>query len=187
LSQRTADGSAPAFSDYGLIALGVPRNPAIERNRDPAFHDLGACGPERTDKKNDASFCGLFRTPTLRNVALRKTFFHNGRFHDLREVVEFYVTRDITPERWYAKNADGHVDPYDDLPAEYAANINHDAPFEGQKPGAKPRLSAREIDEVVAFMHTLTDGFVSANPYRVERAKTMATAAAANPAVAGRH
>ena len=179
LSQRALDGGAPAFSDYGLIALAVPRNPAIERNRDPAFHDLGACGPERTDKKADASFCGLFRTPTLRNVALRKTFFHNGRFHDLREVVEFYVTRDITPERWYAKNAHGNVNVYDDLPPEYDANVNCDAPFEGQKPGAKPRLDAREIDDVVAFMQTLTDGFVAVNPYRIERAKAVAASAKA--------
>jgi cytochrome c peroxidase len=178
-SQRTADGGAPAFSDYGLIALGVPRNPAIERNREPAFHDLGACGPERTDKKTDASFCGLFRTPTLRNVALRRTFFHNGRFHDLREVVEFYVTRDITPARWYAKSADGHVSPYDDLPVQYDANINRDSPFEGQKPGVKPRLDAHEIDDVVAFMKTLTDGFVASNPYRAERAKATAQSARA--------
>jgi cytochrome c peroxidase len=181
LSQRTLDGGAPAFSDYGLIALGVPRNPAIERNRDAAFHDLGACGPERTDKKADASFCGLFRTPTLRNVALRETFFHNGRFHDLREVVEFYVTRDITPERWYAKDADGHANAYDDLPAEYRANVNRDAPFEGQKPGAKPRLDAREIGDVVAFMKTLTDGYVASNPYRAERAKAAAHAQQAPP------
>ena len=179
LSQRTADGGAPAFSDYGLIALGVPRNRAIERDRDPAFHDLGACGPERTDKRTDASFCGLFRTPTLRNVALRHTFFHNGRFHDLREVVEFYVTRDITPERWYAKRADGRVNAYDDLPVQYDANINHDAPFEGQKPGATPRLDAHEIDDVVAFMKTLTDGFLAANPYRAERAKETAQSAKA--------
>jgi cytochrome c peroxidase len=161
LSERTLDGGAPALSDYGLIALGVPRNPAIERNRDAAFHDLGA--------------------PTLRNVALRETFFHNGRFHDLREVVEFYVTRDITPARWYAKDAAGRTDAYDDLPAEYRANVNREAPFEGQKPGAKPRLDAREIDDVVAFLKTLTDGYVAANPYRAERAKTMAQAAKASP------
>jgi len=169
LSQRTADGSAPAFSDYGLIALAVPRNAAIARNRDPEFHDLGACGPERKDKTGDAKFCGLFRTPTLRNVALRKTFFHNGKFHDLRDVVDFYVTRDIAPERWYPKNADDSVRLYDDLPAPYRANINRDPPFEGQKPGAKPRLDTREIDDVVAFMKTLDDGYLSENPYRAER------------------
>jgi cytochrome c peroxidase len=169
LSQRVADGGPPALSDYGLIALAVPRNPTIARNRDATFHDLGACGPERKDKAGDAAFCGLFRTPTLRNVALRRTFFHNGRFHDLAEVIAFYVTRDITPERWYAKNADGSVRLYDDLPAPYQANINRDAPFEGQKPGMKPRLDPREIDDVVAFMRTLTDGYLVENPYRAER------------------
>jgi cytochrome c peroxidase len=181
LSQRTADGSAPSFSDYGLIALGVPRNDAIARNRDSAFFDLGACGPERTDKRDDAEFCGLFRTPTLRNVALRKTFFHNGRFHDLREVVEFYVTRDITPEKWYAKSDDGSVRLYDDLPATYRGNINRDPPFEDQKPGATPRLDADEIDDVVEFMKTLTDGYLDANPYRAERARMMAGHEAAVP------
>ncbi|MEO7433359.1 MAG: cytochrome c peroxidase, partial [Dokdonella sp.] len=99
LSRRPLDGSPPALSDYGLIALGVPRNTRIPRNADTSFHDLGACGPERTDKRGQADFCGLFRTPTLRNVALRRTFFHNGKFQSLRDVVAFYVTRDITPER----------------------------------------------------------------------------------------
>lgn len=171
LSGRTLDGGAPALSDYGLIALGVPRNPKIPRNADPGFFDLGACGPERKDKAGQADFCGLFRTPTLRNVALRHTFFHNGEFHTLRDVVEFYVTRDITPERWYSKNPDGSVRVYDDLPAEYRGNINRDAPFEGQRPGAKPRLDQHEIDDIVAFMATLTDGYLDANPYRAERRK----------------
>lgn len=177
VSQRGLDGSAPALSDYGLIALGVPRNPRILRNADPAFHDLGACGPERKDKAGQAEFCGLFRTPTLRNVALRRSFFHNGGMHSLRETIEFYLTRDITPERWYAKGADGKVRRYDDLPPEYHANINRDAPFADQKPGARPRLDAGEIDDLVAFLRTLSDGYLAQNPYRAERARAAAGAA----------
>jgi cytochrome c peroxidase len=169
ISRRALDGSAPALSDYGLIALGVPRNPRISRNTDPAFHDLGACGPERKDKAGQAEYCGLFRTPTLRNVALRKTFFHNGGFHSLRDVVAFYVTRDITPQRWYPRRSDGGVDVYDDLPAQYRDNLNREAPFEGQRQGATPRLDANGIDAIVAFLGTLTDGYVSENPYRAER------------------
>lgn len=169
LSRRGLDGTPPAFSDYGLIALAVPRNANIARNRDPAFFDLGACGPEREDKANQDEYCGLFRTPTLRNVALRSAFFHNGKFHDLREVIEFYVTRDITPERWYAKDANGRTVLYDDLPAPYHANINRDPPFAGQKPGARPALSKSEIDDIVAFMHTLSDGYLKDSPYRAER------------------
>lgn len=169
LSKRGLDGTPPAFSDYGLIALAVPRNEAIVRNRDARFFDLGACGPERTDKAGQAEYCGLFRTPTLRNVALRNSFFHNGKFHDLRDVVDFYVTRDITPERWYAKDAVGKTIVYDDLPAPYHANINRDPPFAGQHARAKPALSATEIDDVVAFMRTLSDGYLKDNPYREER------------------
>jgi cytochrome c peroxidase len=33
---------------------------------------------------------GAFRIPSLRNVALRAPFFHNGRFNTLREVIDFY-------------------------------------------------------------------------------------------------
>ena len=169
LSKRGLDGTPPAFSDYGLIALAVPRNANLARNRDPAFFDLGACGPERRDKTGQSEYCGLFRTPTLRNVALRSTFFHNGKFHDLREVVEFYVTRDIAPERWYAKDAHGKTILYDDLPGAYHANINRDPPFDGQHSGATPRLSGVEIDDLVAFLKTLTDGWLKTNPYRETR------------------
>lgn len=39
LSQRQPDGAFPAFSDFGLIALGVPRNRALAVNRDPAYFE----------------------------------------------------------------------------------------------------------------------------------------------------
>ena len=173
LSKRGLDGTPPALSDYGLIALAVPRNANLARNRDPTFFDLGACGPERHDKAGQREYCGLFRTPTLRNVALRGAFFHNGKFHDLREVVEFYVTRDITPERWYTKDASGKTVAYDDLPPQYYANINRDPPFDAQRPGATPRLSGAEINDLVAFLKTLTDGWLKTSPYREARSDAM--------------
>ncbi len=83
--------------------------------------------------------------------------------------MDFYVTRDITPQRWYAKDALGHAVAYDDLPAQYHDNINRDPPFADQKPGAAPHLTSKEIDDVVAFMQTLTDGYLKDNPYRAER------------------
>lgn len=33
---------------------------------------------------------GTFRTPGLRNVGLRRSFFHNGKFTSLEEVIDFY-------------------------------------------------------------------------------------------------
>ena len=159
-SERGNDGTPPQFTDYGLIALGVPRNRAISANADPNFFDLGACGPLRTDLAGQADYCGLFRTPSLRNVALRQTFYHNGSEHDLRKAVEFYVERDTEPAKWYPRDADGRVMKFDDLPAQYRDNINMDPPFGGM-PGDKPALSLAEIDDIVAFLRTLTDGYIS--------------------------
>jgi cytochrome c peroxidase len=157
-SERANDGTPPQFTDYGLIAIGVPRNREIPANADPAFFDLGACGPLRTDLAGRTEYCGLFRTPSLRNVALRKTFYHNGSEHDLRKAIEFYVERDTAPERWYPRDAGGRVMKYDDLPARYHGNINNEPPF-GGKPGDPPVLSAAEIDDIAAFLGTLTDGY----------------------------
>src|SRR5262249_31610832 len=83
ISQRGNDGTPPQFTDYGLIALGLPRNAGIPANKNPDYFDLGLCGPLRTDFAKRMDYCGLFRTPTLRNVALRKVFFHNGVAHSL--------------------------------------------------------------------------------------------------------
>jgi cytochrome c peroxidase len=158
VSQRGSDGTPPQFTDYGLIALGVPRNRDIPANKDPHYFDLGLCGPLRADFAGREEYCGLFRTPTLRNVAVRQTFFHNGVFHSLRQAVEFYVERETNPGRWYAHRAHGSVDKYDDLPPAAKTNVNMDPPFD-RNPGDKPALSSSEIDDVVAFLKTLTDGY----------------------------
>jgi cytochrome c peroxidase len=157
LSEPANDGEPPQFTDFGLIAIAVPRNAAIPANADPAYVDLGLCGPLRTDFKGRTEYCGLFKTPTLRNVALRKSFFHNGTFHTLRDAVAFYASRDTDPGHWYPRNADGTVRQYDDLPKAYWPNLNQDPPFNGKKPGDRPALNDAEIDDIVAFLRTLTD------------------------------
>jgi cytochrome c peroxidase len=157
VSQRAKDGSPPQFSDFGLIAVGVPRNRALAVNRDPKFYDLGACGPERTDLGHRAEYCGLFRTPTLRNVALKKSFFHNGIYHSLDDVMRFYARRDTNPEEFYPV-VKGKVRKFDDLPRQYWANLNTDPPFD-RKPGDEPVFSDAEIKDVIAFLGTLSDGW----------------------------
>ncbi|MEO8935660.1 MAG: cytochrome c peroxidase [Burkholderiaceae bacterium] len=149
------EGAFPAFTDFGFAALGVPRNAAIPANADPRYHDLGLCGPFRTDLTDRADYCGLFRAPSLRNVAIRRSFFHNGVAHSLTDAVRFYADRDTNPERWYPLRG-GRVAAYDDLPAQYRAHVERDAPFGGRR-GGKPSLDDREIADIVAFLQTLTD------------------------------
>ena len=147
----------PRFTDFEFSALGVPRNRSLPANRDPGFNDLGLCGPRRSDLTDRADYCGAFRAPGLRNVATRQRYFHNGGFTSLRAVVDFYVTRDTAPARWYPRGRDGKVQKFDDLPPAYRANVKTDAapflPF----PDGRPRLSPGDIDDVVAFLRSLTD------------------------------
>lgn len=149
-------GRAPDFTDRSYHALGVPRNPAIPANRDSRFFDLGLCGPRRTDLRGDQQYCGYFKTPTLRNVARRQFFFHNGRFSSLQEVLQFYVARDIDARRWYP-SIGGKLRKFDDLPLHYHGNVNtSDAPL-NRRSGESPALDEREIAALIAFLRTLDD------------------------------
>lgn len=182
-TSSSAPGRPPLFSNFSYHALALPRNWNIVYNHDdlpqPAYapangltlgapghryYDLGMCGPFRTDLASQTGLCGKFRVPTLRNVALKGAYGHNGVFADLFQVVDFYTTRDLQPARWYRK-ADGvNADlPYNDLPLQYQAQVEKLPPFHFL-PGRTPRLSPPEQRDLVAFMCTLTDGYDPRNP-----------------------
>lgn len=149
------------FTDFAYYATGIPRNKAIPANANPSYFDLGLCGPQRTKPAltanvptsvNIEKFCGTFKMPSLRNVAQRQVFMHNGVFDNLRDVVRFYATRNTDPKRWY-----GPTGQPNDLPVAYLPNIINDrAPF-NRAANAGPALTDREIDDIVAFLKTLSD------------------------------
>jgi cytochrome c peroxidase len=181
------------------LASYMPAGPSnVQTGAEYAYYDMGLCGPFQTastDPNPRPSFfdittlCGLFKVPSLRNVAVTSPYFHNGVFKTIHEVVEWYVTRDINnntgnnpapvdagpngnpyfPLGTFYINADGTPDllQYNDLPVDFDANVNiaevpYTPPtFEG---GQAPTLTASEIDAVVAFLCTLTDGYDPANP-----------------------
>jgi len=151
-------GALPQFTDFGFAAIGVPRNASIPANADPGYHDLGLCGPLRTDLKDRHEYCGLFRTPSLRNVAMRPVFFHNGVLHSLSDVVRFYAERDTSPQKWYPRGSDGSTLKFDDLPPAYAANLDRQAPF-ARHPGEPPAMSEDDIQDIVVFLQALSDGY----------------------------
>lgn len=83
---------------------------------------------------------GMFRTPNLRNVALRKDFMHDGRFKTLEEVVSFY-----------------------DTGVHLVANID---PVMTKDTTRKGGLNLTEIEkrQLVAFLKTLTDSTMINSP-----------------------
>jgi cytochrome c peroxidase len=71
--------SGPNFTDNGFHNLGLKSFAAAD-------HHKG----RMTQKPTHASTDGAFKTPTLRDIALRAPFFHDGSAKDLLEVVEHY-------------------------------------------------------------------------------------------------
>jgi cytochrome c peroxidase len=149
MDATSGDPRDSLFTDFAFHALGVPRNPAVAQ---PGQFDLGYCAAQPGGAQADAKWCGWFKTPTLRNVALTAPYMHNGRFATLREAVAFYATRDTHPERWYPGR-----EKFDDLPPDMHANVDVESRPYHRRPGQRPALNDDEIDDIVAFLQTLTD------------------------------
>jgi len=141
------------FTDFGYDAVAAPRNRYIPANADPERFDLGLCGRRnaRTPTEDDA-WCVNFRTPSLRNVAVRQSFMHNGVFKRLRDVVAFYATRATNPMRWYESGV-----RFEDVPVRYRGQVNVNAIPYNRRAGDDPALTDADVDAIVAFLGTLTD------------------------------
>jgi cytochrome c peroxidase len=159
-SQVSREGQPPRFTDTQYEALGAPRNPALVDTRDPDYFDLGVCGPSRKDVADQTQFCGMFKTPTLRNTAMRRAFFHNGVFQTLQQVMDFYNLRDTNPEKVYPLGADGKPAKYNDIPVKYHANVDVSDPPFNRHFGDAPAMTEQDEADIIAFLKTLNDGFV---------------------------
>lgn len=159
VSSKGANGAAPLFTDFTYDNIGVPRNNKIPATANANYFDLGLCGPDRLDLTSRTDLCGAFKVPTLRNVATRKVFFHNGQFTNLRDALGFYVRRDTNPEEWYPSDANGNILKFNDLPLAYMNNVNvTEVPY-NRKRGMTAALNNDEIEDVIKFLGTLNDGY----------------------------
>jgi cytochrome c peroxidase len=138
-SQLGPSDEPPLFTDFTYDNLGVPKNldnlfyylpPAFNPDGEN-FIDYGLGGVLGL-----AEEMGKVKVPTLRNIAVTPPYMHNGVFQTLEEVVDFYNTRDVEP--W--------------PPPEVPDNVNTDELGD-------LGLTDQEVDDIVAFMMTLTDGY----------------------------
>lgn len=173
-------GNVPSDAEYGYYDMGLCG----------PFQTDVIDGHPRPSLLSVTTVCGAFKVPSLRNVAITAPYFHNGVFSTLHEVVEWYVTRDINNNignnpapvvagpvgnpyfsvGTFYVNADGTPDRYEynDLPIVFDANVNvGEVPYTPPKfsGGQSPTLTAPEIDAVVAFLCTLTDGYDPSHPF----------------------
>ena len=136
---NTGNQGEQVFSDFEFNNIGVPANP-----NNPFLNLPTSLNPDGINFVDnglgailgDPDQNGKFRTPTLRNVAETGPYMHNGVFDTLQEVVEFYNRRDV-----------------DGVAAEVAANVDNGGNI------GNLNLSNTELQDLVAFLQTLSDGF----------------------------
>jgi cytochrome c peroxidase len=178
-----ATNAAPLFTDFTYNNIGLPRNVILpwysENTPDQwgftgnplgiGFTDEGVglfldgyygAPPNLTWGQYLPFFEGKFQTSTVRNVGMVphagfvKAYMHNGYLLSLKEVVHFYNTRDV-----YQKPVlSGHC-PAGTVEKVTCWPMPEDPNNENMTIG-KLGLSNVEENDLVAFLETLTDGFV---------------------------
>lgn len=158
-----SSGQQPVFTDFTYDNLGVPANPENPfYAANPGFVDRGLGGFLGMTSED-----GKFKVPTLRNVDLRpsptdvKSYMHNGVFKSLEQVISFYNTRDALPTCPTGT-------PRDDWgitcwpPAEVPQNVNRNEL-------GNLGLTQEEEAAIIAFLKTLSDGYLEEAPSRHRR------------------
>lgn len=181
-----ATNAAPMFSDFTYNNIGLPKNVILpwysEDTPDqfgftgnplgPGFTDEGVglfldgyygAPPNLTWGQYLPFFEGKFQTSTLRNVGMVpyrgfvKAYMHNGYLLSLKEVVHFYNTRDVYAQPVLSGHCpSGTVEKVTCWPMpEDPNNMNMTI--------GKLGLSNAEEDDLVAFLQTLTDGYIQSS------------------------
>ncbi len=134
---KTEDPKGPLFTNYTYANIGVPTNDDDGVPGD----DKGLGGFLLTTEYSEyaGQENGKFKVPTLRNVAMTAPYSHNGYFSTLKEIVQFKNTRD-----------GGDWPQPDDLENLYVSS-------EGEPSFGNLGLTEQDVDDLVAFLNTLTD------------------------------
>lgn len=119
----------PFFNENESEVLGVTKKP-IQNSPVEIDEDKGRIN-SNVKKENSWIYENSFKTMTVRNIALTKPYFHNGAFTTLEEVLEFY-------------NEGGG--------AGLGLKISNQT-----LPADKLNLTKIEIQQIIAFLNTLTD------------------------------
>ncbi|MHC4829627.1 MAG: cytochrome-c peroxidase [Planctomycetota bacterium] len=138
--------NGPLLTDLEHHALAVPQ---IGPGKNAPNEDLGLAL-----ESGDAADNYKFRTPPLRNVELTGPWMHDGCFTSLESTV-LHVLDPATS----CLNYDGS-----DLRADFQATLDSDATRIGARIaalapelGSTPTLTDAEVDDLLAFLHALTD------------------------------
>jgi cytochrome c peroxidase len=150
-------GQEALFTDFSFDNLGIPKNPENPVSVDPGLGGFLSTAGYPQDVY-EAEW-GKHKVPTLRNVDLRpaedsvKAYGHNGYFKSLEGIVHFYNTRDVKPVCPGDYTEELALSEGCWPPPELPENVNTDELGD-------LGLTAEEEAEIVAFLKTLSDGYM---------------------------
>ena len=140
---RRGAGCARCHAGDAQVSL-APRNiglEAFDENGDGGFESLDpASGVDPDSGVDPGAGDGRFKAPSLRNVAIRPPYMHDGRFDSLREVIEHY---------------DAEVAPHPFL--DMALLDQRLVVTGGPVRPLRLDLTETEVAALIAFIETLTD------------------------------
>lgn len=135
--------NTPRFTDNKFHNIGVPEGTVEDKGRfqgipkllNNIFNSAGMYSDSTAESEQRLNLMeakpedqGAFRTPTLRNVAVTAPYFHTGEFPTLLSVIEL-------------KNDGGFTSGFPGMPAVPIGSLG---------------LSERELNDLIAFLETLT-------------------------------
>lgn len=137
-----SEGEKALFTDFSYDNLGVPVNHAL-REANGKGSDFVDNGLYDNPLVKEVTLQGAFKVSTLRNIAVTGPYMHNGVFKDLKTVIHFYNTRDVT----------GAINPETgEVWEKGEVEVNKNIAELGNL-----GLSEEEENDLLAFLHTLTD------------------------------
>ncbi len=148
--------SGPMFSDFSFSRIGVADNPRAP-GRYPVERGGNGVDIGRMEHTSNPEDVHRYRVPPLRNVALTGPWFRHGTANSLRDVVIFHLIAGVPP--------DPATEP--ERAAIYDQYMGRLQLTRTPGPILTPELlddrlvpidlTDQEIDDLVAFMHALTD------------------------------
>lgn len=149
-SQQGSHSAGPLFTDFSYDNLGQPANKtlafygmdALYNTQGKNYIDLGLASNPHINNAHEEK--GKFKVPSLRNIAETGPYLHNGAFTSLKEVVEFYNQRDVEANKAASQQRWSKAEVSDNINREELGDL---------------KLNDSEVDAIVAFMKTLTDGY----------------------------
>jgi cytochrome c peroxidase len=136
--------TGPNFSDASLYSDSQPYRifPAHPNQRYEEKYQFSKDGGKMVERSADQQLYGVWRVPSLRNVAITGPYFHNGSVDDLEEAVRIMAQVQLN-KTLSNRSSDDQSYNWSDIDKKMHVTTNS-------------AISDEEVESLVAFLESLT-------------------------------